>query len=372
MLAREIVFSKTKITKMKIKAAFLTRSFNCLGLFLTILSTTAHVYAGSSITAITTTDVTAAAALLRPGVAASAGGPFDVTYNGVERRISTFVANGVTYQPIAGGAAVARRNNGTTNFPLVNPNQTAAWNQVISTSSNASTVSGTYQNTMDGLFSSNNIRAGTENLFINTSTTSGDVVNNVERMDYIFSGGITVGATRAFSVFERGQGTGGTGVNGGFKVAAITSLDNAGVPNGFSSTVVSVADNSYNNGGVGVTVAANYDVFRFATNAGPELDLMNNTNIGPQGVAGFSMLTTEFATAGTTIFGYAVFGKDVTVTGNALVDWTNTTNYVTNSGASNDVDLVSTGAVVYQVVPEPSAVLLGMGGLLGLLVRRRR
>lgn len=325
-----------------------------------------------SVTSVTTTDVNTGVVTVRNGITDTSAipVPYNVTYDGIERRISTLTAGGGTYAPTAFGTAVTRRNSAISGFPLPNANQTTAFNVVQSASGSDRTVSGRYLNTMDPLFTSRNILTGTENLFVNTSASVGDVVSNVERMDFLFSGGFLASTDKAFSVFERGLGAGGNGVNGGFQIAAITAVDAFGVPTNFSTTVVSIADNSYNNGGVGIgTLASNYDVYRFQTAAGPELDTINNISAGPQGLAGVLVLTTDFVPAGTQIFGYAVFGEDVTGTGSQLVN-VNSAFFPSLSPISNDVDLVATGAVIYTLIPEPSSSLMLLSAV-GLLAFRR-
>jgi len=193
----------------------------------------------------------------------------------------------------------------------------------------------------------------------------------VERMDFIFAGGVTVAPEQSFTVFERG---GGTGTRGGFKVALITGIDAFGVPTSFADTIIEVADDSYGN--TNLTGTFNYDVYRNGTDAGGAtptvgLDWGNNPANGPQGIAGALIRTTNFASIGTLFYGYAVFGQDVTATNGAqLVDWNNNTFFPQNSPFTNDMDLVATGAVL--LIPEPSTALLVLAGGLGLSLARRR
>jgi hypothetical protein len=227
---------------------------------------------------------------------------------------------------------------------------------------------------MDALFTSRNIMSGTENLFVNKSSAATDAVNSVERMDFVFTNGLKAISTQGFAVFERGLGAGGNGSNGGFKVAAITSIDSSGTPTGIGNTVISIGNGSYNNGGAGVGITpVSYDVLTYAAPGGPELDRLSNWNLGPQGIAGAFILTTALANPGDTIYGYVVFGSDVTATGNNLLDVTNTTYYNPLSGSSNDMDMVASGASLYTV-PEPGSAmcLLTAAAVFGLFSRRRR
>ncbi len=353
-----------------------------LGVVLALtLASAAHAYdAITNATIVSSTNPSE----LRSDILGDGGELIDVTYNGTEFSISSFVANGMVYEPILTGQAYARRNSGTETFPTTNANQTSAWNAVVSVTGTAPNVAhevdGQYYNTMEELFTSRNIHTGTENLFVNTSDP-GNVVTNVERMDFIFSTPLTASDDLGFAIFERGRGFGNTsgGTNGGFKVAAILSVSGT-TPTDMSAGVVTVTDNSYNNGNNGVALGGAlvsttfaYDVFRYAAAAGPELDAFNNVNIGPQGIAGALILTTDLVPEGTTIYGYAVFGEDVFATGNDLLDVTNTTFFDPLSDFENDMDMIASGAILFKVIPEPSSVTLVALGVLGLgvFVRRR-
>lgn len=316
----------------------------------------------------------------RGGITASgAGAPgFNVTYDGVSLEIDQIIVASGTYAPVAGGVAITRRNSATPVYPTSNGDYTTSWNATVSVPANpvsgptgARTVRGTYSDTMDELFTSSNLYTGTENLFVNIDGTSTNVVSNVERMDFVFEDGLVISADQAFAVFERG-GNGG-GANGGFKVALITGVDENLVPTSFADTIITVTTNSY---GITDVSPFRYDVYRNLESGGtlsPGLDWLNNANIGPQGIGGALFATSDFATVGSTFYGYAVFGLDVAATNGAqLVDWQNATYFPTNSPFSNDVDMVATGAAVFTAVPEPTVLGLASLGLGAFFLRRRR
>jgi hypothetical protein len=358
------------------------KTIQCLiiGIMFTSALANLNAQSWSSVTSISTTDVNTGNSTTRSGLTATVNGgsgvtPDTVIYNGIERQISAFVAGGQYYIPTASGVAYARRNGAAEVFPNENLNGTSAWNEIVSGSGTTThTISGQYINTMDALFTSRNIMSGTENLFVNLSVADSNAVNSVERMDFVFTNGLTVISTQGFAVFERGLGVGGNGSNGGFKVAAITSIDSSGTPTGIGNTVVSIGNGAYNNGGVGVGITpVSYNVLTYAASGGPELDRLSNYNLGPQGIAGAFILTTALANPGDTIYGYVVFGSDVTATGNNLLDVTNTSIFDPLSGSSNDMDMVASGASLYTV-PEPGSAmcLLTAGAVFGLFSRRRR
>jgi len=337
------------------------------------------------ITSVLTTDVDTSNPASRGPLIGFSNAPvpgtstYNVAYNGIETRVSSFVAGGDVYVPDIGnlGVAYVRRNTATPSpLTFLNQNQSTAWNQVVSGDPNTSahTVQGQYLNTMDALFTSRNIRSGTENLFINQGDAN-NTSSNVERVDYVFDSSFLADSLTGFSVFERGRGADSpfNGSNGGFKIAAILSVDAFNVPTAFGSTVLHITDNSYNNlnNGIG-SPSFSYDVF----SGNPDLDELSNVAIGPQGLAGVVIKATDLVSDGTPIIGYAIFGEDVSGTGVDLVDWDNAAFYPQNSPLSNDMDMVAAGAVRYTTteVPEASttAAMVAVGAMVGGAMLRRR
>lgn len=322
---------------------------------------TVPILAVQTITSVVTTDVDTTISDLTRTV-----GGVNVTYSGVETRITTLTAAMITYVPLTGSAvATTRRANLGVN------NTSTIWNHnnlANAGTGAARTVAGAYSSSMEAVFSNNNLRSGTENFFVNTSASPGDSLNNVERMDFVFSSGFTPSASLAFTVFERGLGGSTGGANGGFRIAAITTVSGTGLHT-YAPTIVVVGSGSYSNGGAGIGLSRRYDVYTGPV--GSDLNTRFNDNIGPQGLAGVLVGLDEFGT-NSTIFGYSILPSDVTTTDAANIsDWTNSTFFPTNSGTSNDVDLVASGAQILQVIPEPSSMLLAGLGFL-VLARRRR
>lgn len=304
---------------------------------------------------------------------------YNIAYNGLETRVNSFVAGANVYVPdnVNVGVAYVRRNTSAPSpQDFLNQNQSTAWNQVVSGDPNTAnhTVQGQYLNSMDALFTSRNIRSGTENLFINQGNLN-NTSSNVERVDYVFPTSFLADPLLGFSIFERGRGSDspGNGSNGGFKITAILAVNGSGVPTVFGPTVLHVTDNSYNNGNNGVgSPSFSYDVF----SGNPDLDDVSNVAIGPQGIAGVLVKSTDLVPDGTSIIGYAVFGEDVTGVGADLLDWNNNTFYPQNSPLDNDMDMVASGAVIYETtdVPEASttAAMVAVGAMAGGAFLRRR
>jgi hypothetical protein len=200
---------------------------------------------------------------------------------------------------------------------------------------------------LETAFTALDIKMGTENLFVNGAGAA-DVESNVERMDYIFSSAISARGDAGFAIFERGQNTGGS--NGPFKVAAITGFDGNGLPTFVGSSIVAVTNAAYGNGTL-VNPGFKYSVFRKTTFADTDLNTihLSNNNIGPQGISGAFISLTNLVSIGTPVFGYAVLGADTQATNSSqLFNWDNPTYYPTNSPFSNDMDLVSSGAITYS------------------------
>jgi hypothetical protein len=161
-----------------------------------------------------------------------------------------------------------------------------------------------YQDDMEALFGNRLMNMGTDNLFQNAGDLS-DNNNNIERLDVIFPNGFSVDdVTKAgFAVFDR---TGGLADN--FKVAAITSIDGSGNPNGFG-TVFTITNANYGGNLLGVNLSC---IVMRKEQADANL-LVSSTN--SQEVKGvFLSLTNLGITNGITIYGYALLGNDATGT----------------------------------------------------------
>lgn len=304
---------------------------------------------------------------------------YSITYNRNEYRLTTFQTATGTYAPLTGGYAVVRRNTATSGTYPSGDNlpSNVGWDKVSSTPTRSGTgtvadpykysVSSVYSKTYDDLFTSNNLWTGAENLMVNTSTNDGDARSNVERVDYILPG-FQARAGLGFSVFERNA-------NSTFKVAAITGYDSNGLPTFTNSAVLTIAAADYD-----VVTNANLSSFNYTVTensvAGGDHDKVRNDNIGPQGIGGMFIAILDLVGANTTVYGYSVFGQDVLATTgaqlNSQANGALSTLFLSNSGMTDDIDLVASGAYVYQAVPEATTLVMGMVGLAPILLHRRR
>lgn len=346
---------------------------------LVTLSLTMPLLAQVDVTSINTTTTTGTSSSRAIGESTTTPTPFtQVNYNGVVTSVTSFNAGGVNYLPELNGVVRIVRNglDGTfTSSPstaINNPNQNAEFNYRASSSGTTLTVRGEYINNLTTLVTRNNLNTGIENLFIN-SLTAGDqsVAMNIERIDFVFAGGLTASAARGFAVFERGLFGGGS--RGRFRMAAITSL-NAGVPTGFSNTVLDFDGNAGTPwGNTNLVTSGGYDVFRYRVQNDTGLNHHQDNFASSQGIGATFVPSNAFATNGTTLFGYSIFARDVTAFGNALA---NLANYPTTTNTTDgDMDLIVTGAQIYAV-PEPTTyALLALGGVAGIItwyVRQQR
>ena len=248
-----------------------------------------------------------------------------------------------------------RRNN-------VNPAQSSIWYP-----RSGSNYTAEHGATVDGLLLGNTFRGGSDNTFVNGG---GNDQGNIERIDLVFSGGITATDALAFAVMDRGGNTN----HDRFQIALITGWD-TGTDNVTSYSDVSGQGSLW--GTSNPDGNFNYQIFRYNTGNDSADSYANQTGSG-QGMGGVIFGIDDFnVSAGTTLYGYSLFGYDVSTGGdtNNLIDWTNATYFPTNTSSTNGgIDLAAVNGISFSVVPEPATwALSGFAAIaLGLFGRRRR
>jgi hypothetical protein len=267
------------------------------------------------------------------------------------------------------GAAYVRRNT-----TAGNANNTSVW--YADSLTDADRYRAPYASTDPSLLLGNNILRGSDNTFANG--TGAAEVGNIERLDFVFSGGLTANLSTAFSVFDRGA----AGVHDSVKIAVITGWDSVNnVPTAYGGILVGI--NSANYGVTNPIGTFNYDIFRYSNgdNLGAS-DYWDSSAAGEaQGIGGSIISMSDLGiAAGTTIYGYSLMGYDVTNGGSManLVNWNNTTYYrsdTTGATGTGGIDLSAVNGVLYnRAVPEPStygAILMG-AALAGWFWRKRK
>jgi hypothetical protein len=194
-----------------------------------------------------------------------------------------------------------------------------------------------YQSDMELFFDARTYNKGTDNFFDNTSGTN---KNNIERLDWILSAGYETASPNkvGFTVFERGTDNN----HDPFCMAAILSLDASGNPATYGS-IVRVATNQYGNI---PTSTLNYRILKGAQ--GTNLLDAGTNNQARGGV--FLSYATLGISANTKVFGYSLFANDLptTATPANLVDFTNSTNFPTNTGNAGGIDLVGVTGIYIE------------------------
>lgn len=207
--------------------------------------------------------------------------------------------------------------------------------------------------------SGNNALMGVNDVFSNGSSQNYE--SNIERLDFYWAGGFTAVSDQGFAVFDRGQAS-LTG-HDTFQIVVFTGWDTStNAPTTYSGNMLKVNQSSYGSSNLDwdpttagtQSTFANYRILRF--NSGDNLtplDANSNGNTN-QGVAGVFISFADLGIAqGTTVYGYSLMATDVNTTLAGLVDWTNTSAYLTNtSDTIGSIDLLSLNG--RRFVPEPA------------------
>lgn len=184
------------------------------------------------------------------------------------------------------------------------------------------------QDNEDALYESGLSNAGYDNILVNSATNFA----NVERIDIIYYSGVVTStpANAVFPIIERGG-------NDDIRVAAIRGLDASGNPNDYYPTVVRIRDDDGDWGSLGVNHTSIVMRRQDATS-----NPLPQTILGSQVLNGTAVAFDEFGVgADEIVYGYSIFADDVTVTGSDLVDFSNATNYPTNTGSGSGLDLIA-------------------------------
>ena len=306
-----------------------------------------------------TQDITSATTTFTAGTSSTAEG---YTYENGSRIMNTFstATNNYAVASLANNVFV-RRNNAVAN-------QSSVW---YTSSGVGTNLSGNHEDSYANMLLSDSVLSGSDNTFANVGT--GGQFGNIERIDFTWNSAITVSNSLAFAVFDRGA----VGVHDAFGIVAITAVDGAGNPTAFG-TLLKVAS-----GWGGATNAIgdmNYRLFRYS-NGDNITATTDSTSTATQGIGGIVVTAADLGLVnGTTVYGYALTGYDVTASNSAeILDYLNSTFYPTttdgNTGGGG-IDLASFNGLEFAVVPEPAAVpaLLFVGIIFGgyNLLRARR
>ncbi len=289
--------------------------------------------------ALATQDINSATTSSISGTSSTAEG---YTYENSSRILNGFSTATSDYAVASlANNVFVRRNNAVAN-------QSSVWYTSSGTGTN---LSGNHEDNYGNMLLSDNVFSGSDNTFANVGT--GGQFGNIERVDFTWNSAITVSNSLAFAVFERGA----VGVHDGFGIAAITAVDGAGNPIAFGM-LLKVAS-----GWGGATNAfgdMDYRLFRYS-NGDDITATTDSTGIGTQGIGGIVITAADLGLVnGTTVYGYALTGYDVTASTSAeILDYLNSTFYPTttdgNTGGGG-IDLAAFNGIEFAVVPEPTAI----------------
>ncbi|MDQ6622862.1 MAG: hypothetical protein M3Y86_05185, partial [Verrucomicrobiota bacterium] len=283
-----------------------------------------------------TQNVTSVSSTFTPGTPSNSEG---YTYENSQQTLTGFSTATSNYAISSGADNVFVRRNNTT------ANQSSNW---YTSSGVGTNLSGTHEDSYTQMLRSNNVLSGSDNTFANTGT--GGQFGNIERIDFTWNSGLTVNNSLAFAVFDRGA----AGAHDGFGIAAITGIDAAGNPTAFGSLLIVASGWGGATNPIG---DMNYRLFRYAN--GDDLTATtDSTGTATQGIGGIVLTAADLGlTNGSTVYGYALMGSDVTASNSAqLLDWLNGTYYPTttdgNTGGGG-IDLASFNGFQIVAVPEP-------------------
>jgi hypothetical protein len=302
-----------------------------------------------------------------------AGSPTSFTFRGDTLAVTSFTAGSTTYA-VSGTAdyAFVRRNNSSVN-------QSSIWYA----SSPSGGFHARYETTYESALLGNNLYRGSDNTFANNANaTASPSDGNIERIDFAYAAPMAANAAMGFAVFDRGAAN----VHDAFKIALITGWDyGSNRPTAYST----LASRSANwPSAVNYTPPGNmdYTLFRYgAVNGAGALPSPNDASeVGSQGVGGVVFDLTSFGVApGTPVYGYSLFGYDVTDGGSSanLIDWTNSVYFPTNTNGATGgggIDLAAANGITFtdtsfSIIPEPGsfAIFGALSLALGSALRRR-
>lgn len=234
------------------------------------------------------------------------------------------------------------------------PDRNIGWVAQVS----ASILAGVEPPLTPALLARNDLYLVADNLFVNLASEQNST--NIERVDYIFATSVAANSRRSVVVMERGTTSG----HDGFSIAAITAVDVNGTPTQYGPLLR--IPTGWANGSQYNLAAGNGRVFYRDGAAGT---LVYSANISGQVVAGLLIPLADLVSLGTTVYGYSLFGNDVTSSTNLIRPDLFPRN---TASANGGIDLVAMNLGVVQEVPEPMPLMTIGTALCALAMLRRR
>jgi hypothetical protein len=305
----------------------------------------ARVHAiGTDITSIMTRTVSTAATSVGnvAGDSEFAGGVFTLNFGGEAELVTelTFLGGTANTDKAIPAKVYVRRK------PVTDGRQLAYYQGTLNAGTNTFNFRSVGPLSEERLFDLNNILAGPDNVFTNTGANLGGVPYNgnasIERVDFVLERkdkdkdkGKAKGENKklGFAVLERGAG------HDGFGIAAITGVDALGHPTSYGPVYI-IPAGSWGLPPLVVPIPQYY----FLNNAGadhpglsinPALTIPANQTMG-----GVLIRADELVPPGRKVYGYSLFGPDVTCTPEALVNVADAC-FPANTGTAGGIDFAA-------------------------------
>jgi hypothetical protein len=271
------------------------------------------------------------------------GGTYKLNFLGLTQSITEFSFSGgkaTVDEAIPANVYVRRK-------PYTDERQ-VAWYVGRFDSNNTFTFLSSGSLSQEQLFSENNILAGIDNLFINTGASVGTRLYNgntsIERVDFVLHSPLESSNDTGFVIFDRGPATG----HDGFGIAAITEVSSSGKPKRYGP-IFFVPANTWGKVPLVTPIPQTYVVNNIAdggtgTAKNPALTVPAGQTLG-----GVVVKTSQLVSPGQTIYGYSLFGPDVTCSSQELVNVKNPCfPSETKTEGGLDIPSVNLGAVKLQ------------------------
>jgi hypothetical protein len=310
-----------------------------------------------------------------------------ITFQNKVVTLNSFTAGGDVYLTSTGRAAdnvYVRRNTAVANSPSAGDNTNGSSITVMRSSSNT-TVHGKYYSTLEAMLLEGNLLNATADTFQQRGSAE---TNNIERIDYTFTGGYTVAGDEQLTFFNLDP----AGAQDNFRVSVITGfgtttiggVSTTNVPTSYANDGVSIVDGLYGPlltlPVVGGTTTS-WRLLSYTNGSNLSGTLATNNALNTNGVGGVALSFADLGVSvGTTIYGYSIMGLDVKKTavdragtGVDLVDWTNATVYSTTTNSTDGTaDFSTAGGRLAKRVPEPSTYgLIIIASMTALMLGRR-
>lgn len=269
------------------------------------------------------------------------GGTYNLNFLGLTQSITGFSFNGgtATVDKATPANVYVRRK------PRRDGRQLAWYFGTFDSSNNTFTFLAPGPLSEQQLFSENNILAGFDNVFTNTGANVGGRLYNgngsIERVDFVLNTSIEASDDAGFVVLERGAPSG----HDGFGIAAITKVNSSGRPIAYGS-IVMIPAGSWGKVPLVTPIPQTYFLNNIAdagtgTAQNPALTVPAGQTLG-----GVVIKTSSLLSPGQTVYGYSIFGSDVTCSSTELVNINNPCfSDQTRTEGGIDLPSVNLGAV---------------------------